>query len=492
MKLDRMLENLPMQEIVGSMDKEVKGISLDSRRIGHGDLFACLRGASYDGHDFAQDAVARGASVVLCDHRLEISEATQVIASDVRKVLARIAARFYGKPSHDLKVVGVTGTNGKTTTVHLVRSILIRSGIAVGIMGTLGHWISDEPERDVFTTPEAPHLQRYMSKMVKKGMTHCVMEVSSHAIALRRVDCVDFDVVAFTNLSHDHLDFHGDFETYRKTKMRLFGIDEDDNDYGEERVAVVNVTNKDGRQICEETPLEKLTFALGEEAAVKGEISELDWHGTRMKISSDGKTFEVTSKLRGRSNAENIVAAFAIARALGIEHGTIVEGIASMEIVPGRMEMISAMGRVAIVDYAHTPDALRRLLTDIRSFAPKRIICVFGCGGDRDRGKRPEMGRIASELSDLTIITSDNPRTENPHRIIQDILEGVVPGKNHFVEPDRAQAIRRAVEMSKPGDVVVVAGKGHEDYQIIGNTRIPFDDREAVRSAFGVKANAES
>lgn len=491
MKLAKLIEQIEIVETAGSSEVEIKAIALDSRTVAEGYLFACVRGANVDGHDFASEAVSRGAIAVLCDHRLPL-EVTQIVVRDVRKALARMSARLYGMPSRQMRVVGVTGTNGKTTTVHLVRSILLNSGKSVGLMGTLGHMIGGRLEQDVFTTPEAPDVQRNMREMIREGAEYCVMEVSSHAIALRRADCIDFDVVAFTNLSRDHLDFHGDFDNYRSTKMQLFEIGKGGHDFGENRIAVVNVGDETGKVISNETPLRKLTFGLDCDADVVGRITKADWQGTTLEIGFAGKTVSVDSRLRGRSNAENILTAFAIAKALGIEDDAIVKGIASMEHVPGRMEVISGMGRIAIVDYAHTPDALRRLLVDVRSLAPSRLICVFGCGGDRDRGKRPEMGRIVAELADVAIVTSDNPRTEDPQKIIDDILAGIPDESVCLVESDRAAAIRKAVEISEDDDVIVVAGKGHENYQIIGTQRIPFDDREVVRAALGVNADARS
>jgi len=480
-------------QIVGSADVFVTDICTDSRRAVPGSLFACIRGGKVDGASFAGDATRRGASVVLSDKRPASStQATQVIVADVRKALAEISAECFGRPSERLTVVGVTGTNGKTTTVHYVRSIIEASGKKVGVMGTLGHWLGGSFTKDAFTTPEAPEVQRYMGAMLDAGATHCVMEVSSHALALRRVDRVAFDAVAFTNLTRDHLDFHSDIEDYSRTKMRLFGIGDESYALGADRRAAINIGDPTGGEIRRRTPLAALTFALGADADVRGDLLELTWQGLRIGIEHEGKTRRIETGLRGRVNAENALAAYAIGLLLEIDEEAIVRGIADLETVPGRMEYVGGVDRQGIVDYAHTPDALRRLLTGVREIRAGRIICVFGCGGDRDRGKRPEMAEIAAEFADFVIVTSDNPRTEDPLKIIEDIAKGLPAGAAYEIVPDRAEAIQRAVAVSCPGEVIVVAGKGHEDYQIVGETRIHFDDREVLKRAFGVVTNAKA
>jgi UDP-N-acetylmuramoyl-L-alanyl-D-glutamate--2,6-diaminopimelate ligase len=490
-KLADIVEDLPAAKVIGPADIGISGITSDSRRVEEGALFACIRGAHQDGHTFAESAIRAGAVAALTQERLSVPlHFTQVIVPDTRAALAHVAARFYGRPSEELRVVGITGTNGKTTTVHYLRSILEAAGEPAGTMGTLGHWLGNGLTRDSFTTPEAPDLHRYMRDMVDRGLRYCVMEVSSHAIALGRVDQVSFDVVAFTNLTRDHLDFHGDLEEYRDTKMRLFGIDDEGRAFGSGRKAVVNIGDETGRRIRDLTPLPTLTYCLCEEADVAGEIVEMDSTGSLLAVGHDLTGVEIRLALKGRMNAENALAAYAVAILLGIEPKAIAAGIAGLKEVPGRMEFIPGPGRDAIVDYAHTPDALRRLLEDVRQITSGRIICVFGCGGDRDRGKRPEMGRIAGQLADVVIVTSDNPRSEDPVKIIGDVLQGIPKKTDYEVISDRARAIQRAVAMSADGDVLVIAGKGHEDYQIVGDQRIHFDDREAVRKAFGVISGA--
>jgi UDP-N-acetylmuramoyl-L-alanyl-D-glutamate--2,6-diaminopimelate ligase len=492
-KLGDMIQGLEGVQLKGNPDVIVMDIASDSRKVTANSLFACIRGGKVDGHEFVPDAVRRGASAILGDRVTEVSEeVAQVVVPDVRRALAYVSSRFFGNPSEHLTVVGITGTNGKTTTVHYLRSILEAWGESVGAMGTLGHWIGDSVTKDPFTTPEAPEVHRYMKSMIDSGQRYCVMEVSSHAISLARVDNVDFDIVVFTNLTRDHLDFHGDIDDYRITKMKIFGIDDRGHSFGRERRGVVNIGDETGRTISDLTPLPQLTYCLEGPADVRGDIVDLGRDGTTLRIGRGDDSTVVETHLRGRSNAENALAAGAAALLLGVDQAAISAGIAAVAAVPGRMEVIDGPGRHAIVDYAHTPDALRRLLEDVRQIACGRVICVFGCGGDRDRGKRPEMGSIAVEFSDFTIVTSDNPRTEDPIKIIDDITRGIPGDADYEIVPDRAEAISRAVQLSEDGDLIVIAGKGHEDYQIIGTTRTDFDDRVVVRKAFGLIANAKA
>jgi UDP-N-acetylmuramoyl-L-alanyl-D-glutamate--2,6-diaminopimelate ligase len=490
--LGELLKSHGVAKTVGSMDRPVTGICSDSNKATDGCLFACVRGANADGHDFAADAIKRGAASVLADHELDLlPSVAQVIVEDVRKALAYISAQFYGNPSHELTVVGITGTNGKTTTAHFVKAVVEAAGERAGVMGTLGHYVGDSYEKDPFTTPEAPEVHRYLRAMVDSGLKYCVMEVSSHALALSRADYVDFDVVCFTNLTRDHLDFHGGFAEYRKAKMKLFETG-DGSPYGDNRKAVVNLCDDTGMEIAEHCALPCLTYCLGKDADVRGDVLSMERQGSRLKVSHAQGANSVKTGLQGGMNVENALAAFAIGLTLGFDEDVMLRGIAALGQLPGRVEVITGKGRSAVVDYAHTPDALARLLTDMRDLTAGRVISVFGCGGDRDRGKRPEMGRIAAELSDLVFITSDNPRTEDPLKIIEEIVAGLPQGSNHEVEPDRERAIVRAIDASQEGDLIVVAGKGHEDYQILGTRKIHFDDREIVRKLLGDIANAEA
>jgi UDP-N-acetylmuramoyl-L-alanyl-D-glutamate--2,6-diaminopimelate ligase len=489
--IETILAELEVRELVGDKNVFVRDVTSDSRNVTDGSLFACIKGSRFDGCAFAADAVKRGAVAIMSEEPVQVEgQVTQLIVDDVRAALALVASRLLDRPSRCLTVVGVTGTNGKTTTVHYLRSIMGASGRAAGVLGTLGHWIGDSMEKDPFTTPESPGLHKYMRAMLDRGLEFCVMEVSSHAIALRRVDHVEFDVVGFTNLSRDHLDFHHDFESYRQTKMKLFGFSDEGHHFGSARRAVVNVGDETGRLIAGRTPLQCLTYCLEGDADVRGEIKDMGSDSTVLSATHGGETRLIRTSLKGRMNAENALSAYAIASSLGIDSDSIAAGIEGLEGVPGRMQFLSGPGRKAVVDYAHTPDALKRLLADVRQICDGRLICVFGCGGDRDPGKRPEMGRISGEMADLTIVTSDNPRTEAPLKIIEDIVRGMPGDSPHEIIPDRAEAIERAVATSLEGDVIVVAGKGHEDYQLVGNERRSFDDREAIRKAFGVLADA--
>jgi UDP-N-acetylmuramyl-tripeptide synthetase len=491
-RLSEMIKELNPRGITGDIGVPVESLVTDSRRAGPNSLFACLRGGRVDGHAFAGDAVKRGASVLLCERQVDVAKpVTQVVVDDVRDALARVSSEYFDNPTSSLTVIGVTGTNGKTTVVHYVRSVLEASGHSVGTIGTLGHGIGDTLAAGPFTTPEAPELQRYMREMVDLGIGFCVMEVSSHALALARVNHVDFNTVVFTNLTRDHLDFHRDLADYREAKMKLFGIGDEGCHLGDGRRAVVNIGDATGIEIAERTPLPALTYSLDGVADFEGRILSLDETGTVLEVIHDGAGRRLKTGLRGRMNAENALAAYAVSASLGIPGDAIARGIQALEAVPGRMEIIRGPGMQAIVDYAHTPDALERLLRDARQISSGRLICVFGCGGDRDPGKRPEMGRIAGELADVAVVTSDNPRREDPLGIIEDIKSGMIPGSSYEVVPDRGKAIRRAVAMSSRGDTILIAGKGHEDYQIIGDTRIHFDDREVVRKAFEVIADAE-
>ena len=492
-RLKDVLDGVEVTGVFGPDQAAVTDICTDSRKATPGCLFVCLKGAKADGAVFAEDAVRRGAVAVLCEQRLALAlPATEIVAADVRRALAQMAARFFGRPSEHLKVTGVTGTNGKTTTVHLVRAILENAGEKAGVLGTLGHWIDGAHTRDVYTTPEAQDVQRYMRRMADGGAGHCLMEVSSHAIALRRVDDIAFDVVAFTNLTRDHLDFHRDFEEYKATKMKIFGIGDRGHRFGGRRKAAINVADAAGREVRSLSALPGLTYAIGRDADVRGDVESLTWQGTRIKVTRGGSERTIEASLRGRTNAENLLAAYTVALLLGLDEDAIARGVAAAREVPGRLEYVAGPDRQAIVDYAHTPDALERLLKGVREIRAGKLICVFGCGGDRDRGKRPQMAAIAARLADLVVITSDNPRTEDPLKIIEEIAAGLPAGAPCEVIADRAEAIHRAVALSGPGDVIVIAGKGHEDYQIIGTERIHFDDREIVREALGAVKNART
>ena len=453
----------------------ITDLAYDARRVSPGALFACVPGLRADGHDFAPDAVARGAAALLVEHELDLP-VPQLVVEDVRTAMALAADAFFGHPTRELEVAAVTGTNGKTTTAFLLYSILAAAGRRPGLLGTVEMRLGGERRAVTRTTPEAIDLQRTFREMLEAGDRSCAMEASSHAAQLGRLLGTRFAVLVFTNLSQDHLDFHGTLEAYFDAKRRLFS--EPDVD-GNRPPAAVNVGDDHGRRLAAELRSlgqRPLTFGLADDADVRPEGLELTTSATRFRAAG----IAVASPLRGRFNAENVLGAIAAARLLGIEDDAIVRGVEHVSGVPGRFEAVDEGQPFAVlVDYAHTPEALANVLAEARSLAAGRLICVFGCGGDRDRGKRPLMGEVASRLADRVVITSDNPRREDPLVIIAEILAGTA-GKAD-VEPDRAAAIARALEEADEGDVVVIAGKGHEQGQEFADRTVPFDDREVAR-----------
>jgi UDP-N-acetylmuramoyl-L-alanyl-D-glutamate--2,6-diaminopimelate ligase len=456
MDLERLVAALGAAEVVGRAPVEVRDLAYDARMVTPGAVFFAVPGARADGHDFAAEAVDHGAVAVVVERTLDI-RVPQVVVPDARAAMAIAADEFFERPTEQLEVVGVTGTSGKTTTSFLLFAILAAAGRRPGLLGTVEARIGGERRGVQRTTPEAIELQRFFREMLDVGDRSCAMEASSHASELHRLDRVRFAALVFTNLSQDHLDFHGDMETYFQAKRRLFLE-------GGPRAAL-NVADPYGRRLAEELP-DALTFGFADDA----------------EIGPDALAgFDV--KLRGRFNVENALGALAAGRLLGIADDAIARGIESVRGVPGRFETVDEGQPFAvIVDYAHKPGALENVLRAARDLAGGgRVICVVGAGGDRDRGKRPVMGRLASELADITIVTSDNPRSEDPQAIIDEIVAGVVGAVD--VEPDRAVAIARAIELAREGDVVLIAGKGAEQGQQLADRTIPFDDREAARDA---------
>jgi UDP-N-acetylmuramoyl-L-alanyl-D-glutamate--2,6-diaminopimelate ligase len=456
MDLERLVAALGAAEVVGRAPVEVRDLAYDARTVTPGALFFCVPGARADGHDFAAEAVERGAVALVVERPLEVG-VPQIVVADARAAMAVAADEFFERPTEQLEVAGVTGTSGKTTTSFLLFAILAAAGRRPGLLGTVEARIGGERRGVERTTPEAIELQRLFREMLDVGDRSCAMEASSHASELHRLDRVRFAALVFTNLSQDHLDFHGDMEAYFQAKRRLF-LD------GNPRAAL-NVADDYGRRLAQELP-DALTFGFASDAEI----------GPQALAGID-------VKLRGRFNAENALGALAAARLLGIDDDAIARGIESVRGVPGRFESVDeGQPFTVIVDYAHKPGALENVLRAARDLAGGgRVICVVGAGGDRDRGKRPVMGRLASQLADVTIVTSDNPRSEDPHAIIDEIVAGVVGDVD--VEPDRAAAIARAVELARDGDVVLIAGKGAEPGQRLADRTIPFDDREAARDA---------
>ncbi|MBV8221943.1 MAG: UDP-N-acetylmuramoyl-L-alanyl-D-glutamate--2,6-diaminopimelate ligase [Candidatus Eremiobacteraeota bacterium] len=481
--LRRLLAGVSDLRVSGDPDVLITSISIDSRRIERGALFACLRGLHDDGHAHAAEAVAAGAAAVLAERDLDIGSVPLVAVPSVLAALSPIAAELWGRPSSSLACVGVTGTNGKTTTTHVVEAIARCAGRPYGLIGTLGARLGDTFSVNLeHTTPYAHDLQALLARFRAAGAGGAVLEVSSHALAMHRVDDVEFDVAALTNVTHDHLDFHGNFEEYAKTKRRLFELART-NRSKRPGICVLNLDDAEGRRLAAEIPA-ALTYSVNNpDAALRATDVELFADGSRFFVPAL-RQIEFMVRLPGPFNVANAMAAIAIATALDFDVEAIADGLLSIDAVPGRMTQVPAERIGVYVDYAHTPDGLRNVLQAARALTQYRVVCVFGCGGDRDPLKRPVMGRIARELSDHVVLTSDNPRFEDPASIIADVLAGTEgEGAQFTVEPDRAKAIESAIASAKPGDVVVIAGKGHEAYQLVRGERLPFSDVRMAEAA---------
>ncbi|MEA2234815.1 MAG: UDP-N-acetylmuramoyl-L-alanyl-D-glutamate--2,6-diaminopimelate ligase [Solirubrobacteraceae bacterium] len=459
----------------GAPPVEVAALAYDNRRVLPGSVFFCVRGFTRDGHDFARDAIARGAAALVVDHPLGLG-VPEVVVADVRAAMAPAAARLHGDPTASLRTIGVTGTNGKTTTAYVVRALLQAAGLQTGLLGTVTSVIGGEEHEVVRTTPEAVDLQETFAAMRARGDTHCVMEVSSHALQLGRADAIHWAAAIFTNLTQDHLDFHPTMEDYFAAKRKLFEAGP--------QVAVINVDDPYGARLAAEFP-SATTIAI--------DSPQADLRATGVRTDFSGSTFragdlELRSPLPGRFNVLNVLGAVVAVRALGVDNDTIAAALPAAGRVPGRFEPVDeGQEFVVLVDYAHTPDSLENVLAAARPLTEGRLLCVFGCGGDRDRGKRPQMGEISARLADHTIVTSDNPRSEDPGAIVDEILTGIADRSTTEAIVDRHAAIERAVQLGRLGDVVVIAGKGHEQGQEFeGGRKLPFDDvtvaREALRA----------
>jgi UDP-N-acetylmuramoyl-L-alanyl-D-glutamate--2,6-diaminopimelate ligase len=467
-----------------ALEVECRGVTHDSRRAGQGWIFVALSGLKADGADFAPSAIASGAAAVMAERAPQTpSPVPWIVVKDARLALAWMAAAFFGHPSHRMRVVGITGTNGKTTTSYLVSSIFEAAGIKCGLMGTVLHRTGEREFAATRTTPEAPELQEMMREMVDSGCGACAMEVSSHALSLRRSDAIQFAGGVFTNLTRDHLDFHADMEDYFAAKRRLFEL------LPEDAPAAVNVDDPRGQSIAE-IVRRPVTYAINRAADVTPGPLGLSLDGVEFDARTAQGTVHVQSPLVGRPNVSNILAAISITVAMGLPLAAVERGLARLAGVPGRFQRASSSADdiAVVVDYAHTDDALRNLLETARPLARRRLITVFGAGGDRDRTKRPLMGMVAARLSDVVVLTSDNPRSEDPQRIIDELNLGAQPEtRQRDVEVvavvDRREAILRAVSHAAPGDLVLIAGKGHEKYQEIGGSMLPFDDVVVAQEA---------
>lgn len=497
MRLPLLMEGIEILGITGDPDGEVRSICYHSHQCEQDGLFVAIPGFKTDGHDFIGDALDRGARFII--HEREFSaprDVTAIRVRDSRRVLGRLGRNFFGHPSASLCLIAVVGTNGKTTVTYLLESILRAAGHSVGVLGTVNYRYGERHFPAPNTTPESFEIQRILREMSDHGVTHVVTEVSSHAIALRRVDDCAFDIGIFTNLTQDHLDYHGTMENYFQAKRRFFTDVLPAGGKGLPRRMILNGDDPWSRRIIRQVANGRITYGLDNPCDVTAEGVRLSLRGIEAKLCIEGEEIDIASPLMGRFNLYNILAAAAAARAFPIPDEAIRKGISGMLQVPGRLEKVSAAGQPAVfVDYAHTNDALQRVLQNLSDFRTGRIITVFGCGGDRDRGKRPLMGKAATTFSDLTIVTSDNPRTESPLAIIQEIekgiqvprlrdiaeFEGLPDRKGYLVIPDRREAIGAAIGFSKRSDIVLIAGKGHEDYQIVGARQLPFDDRQVAR-----------
>lgn len=474
--------------VVSRGDTAVTGVASDSRDVTPGDLFAAYPGFEADGHDFIEAALVNGAVAVLFQdprHEQTVEGVPWARVTDARRASAEVAASFFDHPSRELRLAAITGTNGKTTVTFMTDAILRAAGISGAVIGTLGYGPVDDLVETPRTTPDAIELQRQLRQMVERGIGAVAMETSSHSLVLDRPWRCAFDVAVFTNLSQDHLDFHHNLDEYLAAKLRLFTDYPDQAVPYKQMVAAVNMDDPFGRRIAAGAACSVLGYGRGEECDVRAMSVISAGSGSTFELGLPGARVDIELALPGIFNVYNALSAASAAHAMGIEAEDIARGLNGMIAVPGRFERVDAGQKFdVIVDYGHTPEALANVLRVARTFEPGRLICVFGCGGDRDRDKRPKMGRIACEMADHTIITSDNPRSEEPLAIIAEVQAGAVDG-DYEVEPDRRAAIGRALEMAAAGDLVMIAGKGAEDYQIFADRTIHFDDREVAAELLG-------
>jgi UDP-N-acetylmuramoyl-L-alanyl-D-glutamate--2,6-diaminopimelate ligase len=482
MTLADLLARLPQAETTADLRLPVAHVTHDSRAVQPGSLFVAIRGLTADGNQFVDAALRKGAAAVVSEAPAPAG-VPWVRVPDAREALAVFSAAALGDPAEDLQLVGVTGTNGKTTTSYLIDAALRAHGRRVGLLGTVQYRIGDRIAEAVRTTPESSDLQALFKEMVEAGCSHAVLEVSSHSLELKRVHGCAFQVAVFTNLTRDHLDFHGDMNRYFAAKRILF-----DSLLRDDGTAILNADDERAAEIAATARGRVWTYALDRPADLRARDVALSLDGTRFRVDSPAGSFEMQTPLLGRFNVQNVLAAFGASLALGVPPEAAIAGLRSLHGVPGRLERVAAgQDFTVVVDYAHTDDALKNLLETVRELRPRRIITVFGCGGDRDRTKRPLMGAVAQRLSDVVVVTSDNPRSEPPESILEEIQRGMNGGRGaeRHVIVDRREAIARAVEMARPGDAVVIAGKGHETYQVLRDRTVPFDDRQVAREALG-------
>ena len=479
MKLSQILNKVEYESL-NFGDTEITGIEHDSRKINPGYIYVCLKGLSFDGHDFARAACDSGASCIITEKFIEGLNAVQIKVDDSRRAYSLAASNWYGNPHEKLKIIAVTGTKGKTTTTHLIKTILESAGIKTALMGTLGTFIGGEKYEQKLTTPDPMDFHKLLGIIAGKGCEYAVMELSAHALYLKKTEPVKFAAGVFTNLSHDHLDDFMTMERYMQAKKMLFKDDKCS-------MAVINIDDEVSKTMMEGYGNRTITYSALNGADFMAERIECGLNGTRYDVAYEGKTYNVDMKIPGMFNVYNSLAAMAVCLGLRLDMETVLNGLTLTSNVDGRMESVDCGQKyTVIVDYAHSPDSLKNVLTAARGFTQNRVISVFGCGGDRDTKKRPVMGQVSNDLADFTIITSDNPRTEDPDSII-DMIEQGMTNKEYIRITDRKQAIYTSLGMAQAGDVVVVAGKGHETYQDVMGKKHHFDDREIVREYFEEK-----
>ncbi|GAA4765458.1 MULTISPECIES: UDP-N-acetylmuramoyl-L-alanyl-D-glutamate--2,6-diaminopimelate ligase [Flavobacterium] len=478
MKLKEVLYKVAIEAVHGSTEVEVNAIHFDSRKIEKDDVFVAIKGTVSDGHDFIDKAISLGASVIVCQElpKNVLSQIVYVVVNDTNEALAHLANNYYDNPSSKLQLIGVTGTNGKTTIASLLYQLFKKAGYKVGLLSTVKILVDEVEYKATHTTPDSLTINYYMNEMVEAGCEYCFMEVSSHGIHQKRTEALDFKGGVFTNLSHDHLDYHPTFAEYRDVKKSFF------DHLPKSAFAITNIDDKNGAVMIQNTQAKKLTYALKTYADYKAIILENQLSGLQLKINDQ----EVWTRLIGNFNAYNLLAIYAVAIELGIEKIEALRLLSELESVSGRFQYIVSEGKItAVVDYAHTPDALENVLNTINDIRTKneKLITIVGCGGDRDRTKRPIMAKIATELSDKVVITSDNPRTEDPQAIIDEMEAGISAEnfKKYVSILDRKQAIKTACQMAEANDIIVIAGKGHETYQEINGVRHDFDDMKIVK-----------
>ncbi|MEO7167212.1 MAG: UDP-N-acetylmuramoyl-L-alanyl-D-glutamate--2,6-diaminopimelate ligase [Chthoniobacterales bacterium] len=484
MQLKLLAESIPVREILGPLDREVDGIFYDSRRVQKNGLYVAVRGAHFDGHKFTEQAIERGASAIVVERPESHSRATSIVVADSRVALADLAFTFFKKPALRLKMAGVTGTNGKTTTSFLLKHICESAGLRSGLIGTVRYEIGERVLPATRTTPESVDLQELLSQMAGASCQAAIMEVSSHALAQERTRGLEWDVAIFTNLTQDHLDFHQTMANYFESKALLFtGLSQQPNK--KEAAAVINIDDPYGEKLVSRLGPDRpvITYGVSARADFRASNYRAEFSGTSFQLDACGKIYLVRVPLIGRFNVSNTLAALAAAHSLGIRLRDAVLSLAKSPQVPGRLEAVPAKRQFQVfVDYAHTDDALFNVLKTLRELGPRRLIVVFGAGGDRDQQKRPLMGRVADQNADYSIITSDNPRKEDPLAIIEDVKKGF-RSSNFEAVPDRAEAIAHAIALAQPRDIILIAGKGHEAYQEFADHTIPFDDLQIARRA---------